>query len=191
MPGAVVKQGVQRPLLGIQGGLQLLHSEGVDILVGVVQHGVEVGHHIHKAAVDLLHPLGEGAGELPRRLPGGLGSLGVDEVHDGLGLGQVQTAVEEGPPGKLPGAGLAGPPGKEGLQGQGVDLGGAVALELGGLLPGVAGSGGGPGAQDLVDLSPLPVVKGAVDQLPGRMIRQRPAVGGGKDPSGGGQGPGA
>ena len=48
-------------------------------------------------------------------LPGGGGGLGIDEVDDGLGLGQVQLAVEKGPLGEFAGSGQACPGRAQGI----------------------------------------------------------------------------
>ena len=88
----------------------------------------------------------------------------MDQVRRRLRPGEVQPTVQEGPPGELAGEGLPRPGGKKGLQPQGQSRRGAVALQLGGVLPGVAAGGPGDGAQAAVDGPALPVVKGAVHQ---------------------------
>ena len=143
---------------------QLFLLKRSDVFVRIVQHRVEMGHHVHQPIVDLPHPAGEGPGELARRLADRTGGLRVDEVHHRLGLGQVQPAPQEGPLGELPGPGLPGPLGKEGLQPQGQHRGGAVALELRRLLPRITVARGGPGGQDPVDGPALPVHQGPVHQ---------------------------
>ena len=92
----------------LEGFLELLGLEGVQVLVGVVQHRAEVGHHVGQAAVNCVNPPGEGPGELAGGLPGGGGGLRLNEVDDRLGLGQVQLSVEEGP--------LGGPWGSRGIE---------------------------------------------------------------------------
>ena len=79
---------------------------------------MKMGHHIHQALIDLLHPAGELPRQLARRHPGPGGSLGVNQVHHRLGLSQVQLAVQKGPPGKLPRQRLSGPLGKKSFQSQ-------------------------------------------------------------------------
>lgn len=58
-PGPAGHQLPQGPLLGVQGAGQLLPGEGVDVLVGVIQHGVEVGHDVHQGGIDFPNPLGQ------------------------------------------------------------------------------------------------------------------------------------
>ncbi len=146
--------------------------EGVQVLVGVVQHRAEVGHHVGQAAVNCVNPPGEGSGELAGGLPGGGGGLRLNEVDDRLGLGQVQFSVEEGPLGELPGPGLPGAGSEEGVQDQREDHGGAVALKLRRLLPGVAvGSPADKGQAGVKRLARL-VQQGAVEELTVRRVRQ-------------------
>ena len=110
--------------------------KGVDVLVRVIQHRVEVGHQVHQGGVDLPHPAAQGPGQLARRVAGPLPALGVQQVCHRLRLGQVQPTVQEGPLGELPGPGLAGAPwANRASSPQGEHHGGAVAVELRRVLP--------------------------------------------------------
>ena len=144
-----------------------------------------MGHDVRQSLIDPLHPPGQGAGELAGGLAGGRGGFSVDEVDDRLGLGQVQLAVEEGPLGELPRPGRPGPSGIQSLQDQGEDHGGAVALQLRCLLPGVAVGGpadkGQAGVQHLARL----VGHGAVEQVAVGCSGQGLGPFGAKDPLGG------
>ena len=158
--------------LGIQVPGEPLLSKGVNVLVRIVQHRVEVGHHIHQGGVYGDDPAGQGAGQLARRLAGPLPALGVQQVGHPLRLGQVQPSVEEGPLGELPRACLAGPLGEEGLQPQGEDHGGAVAVEFRRVLPGIAGRPAAVSTQHLVNDLALTVQQTAVYKRAGRMVQQ-------------------
>ena len=100
--------------------------------------------------------------------------FGVDQVGHAFGLGQVQLAVLEGPPGELPGLGqpqaqAAQRPAERIHHGRA-----AVHVKLGGVLAGVAGRPGKPEHEGAVDLPPL-----AVEERPQRrMARLRQAAGG-------------
>ena len=100
--------------------------KGFNVLVRVVQHRVEVGHQVHQIVVNAADLPAHGPGELAHGVFGRRHGLRVDQVHHGLGLGQIHLAVEEGPAGKLPGQSLAGAGGKEGLQPGGQHGGGAT-----------------------------------------------------------------
>ena len=67
--------------------------EGVDILVGVIEHGVEMRAQIDPAVVDRVDPFSDRARDLPGGVCRRVGSFGVDEIDHGLGLRQVHLAV--------------------------------------------------------------------------------------------------
>ena len=96
-----------------------------------------------------------------------------DEVDDGLRLGQVQPPVQKGPFRELPrprlphrGSG-GGPGGEEGSQRFPQNHRGAVAVELGGVLPGVAVGTGEADRQPPVDHLPLSVQNLSQHHTPG------------------------
>ena len=146
---------------------------------------MEVGHEIHQAVVDCPHPAAQGAGELPGGLPHGGGGLRVDEIRHRLRLGQIQLAVEEGPPGELPRPGLPHPLGKQGLQPQLEHRRRAVALKLRRVLPGVAAGRPGDGGQGLVNGGTVGAQQGAVDQPAALILRQGLSAGGAEHGGGG------
>ena len=133
---------------------------------------MEVGHQVHQGGVDLPNPAAQSPGQLARRVAGPLPALGVQQVGHRLRLGQVQPPVEKGPLGELPGPGLAGPLGKQGLQPQGEHHGGAVTVELRRVLPGVALGPPAVGAQHPVNDLPLPVQQVPVHQGAHRAVQQ-------------------
>ena len=112
------------------------------------------------------------AAELPRRVRGRLRRLGVYEVDDGFGLRQVELAVQKGAFGEFPRQSLPRAGGKQGLQPGREHRGRAVALQLHGILPGVAVRRAGIDGQRLVDHAPLPVAQRAQHQLPVRRFAQ-------------------
>ena len=70
-----------------------MQAEGLDILVGIVQNGVEMRADVHETVVDGVQLFAQNACNLTGRVGGGIGSLGVNEVNDGLGLREVHLAV--------------------------------------------------------------------------------------------------
>ncbi len=127
---------------------------------------MEVGAQVAQPVVNPVHHLRQRPAELPRRLVHRRRGFGVDQVGHRLGAGQVQLAAQKRPPGELPRLGLPHPGGEQRLQPQRQHGGGAVALQLGGILPGVAMGGPGYGAQAVIDRHPLPVVERPVHQRP-------------------------
>ena len=87
------KKRVELPGSGLQGIYVGLQAEGRDVLVGVVQNGVEMRADVHETVVDGVQALAQNARNLTGRVGGGIGSLGVNEVDDGLGLREVHLAV--------------------------------------------------------------------------------------------------
>ena len=77
--------------------------------------------------------------------------LGADEVHDGLGLGEVHLAIEECALGEFAGLRGARASGEEELQDAAGDEDAAVAGDLDDVLAGVAGGGAEEGEEDVVD----------------------------------------
>jgi len=107
---------------------QLAFDEGFD----VGEHGDDL----------LLHGSGfaaDGAAELLVGGPEGKGALRVDEVHDGLGLGEVHFAIEEGPLGEFAGFRRTCTTGEETIQNTLGDEHAAMAVELDDVLARVAG----------------------------------------------------
>ena len=111
-------------------------------------------YYVNHIRVHLLGPAAERAAELSGGVDGGLGCGGLDDVYDGLGLGEVEHAVQEGALGELAGPGLPGPGGKERLERGAQHYGGAVALQLGSILAGVAVRRAADGAQADVEHAP-------------------------------------
>ena len=134
--------GVQQGGEGVGGDLQrrsdLLRLNVLNVLVGVIHHGVKPGGDVDEGLLHRRQAAAETAVQLGCGVFRGSGGLGIDEIDDGFRLRQVHFAVEEGPLGEFTGLGLPGSGGKESGE-QGVeDYGRAVAVEFGGVLPSVA-----------------------------------------------------
>ena len=170
-------QGPQVPGRAPQDAGKFRQPEGRDLLVRVVQHGVEVAADVGHGVIEGADPAQQGAAHLSGGVGGGVGGLSVDEIRHGLGLGQVHAPVEEGPPGELSGACLPGAGGEEGVQPRSQHRGGAVALQLDRVLAGVGGGGAAADGEDLVDDPALPIQERTEAELPLRRVRQRHAAG--------------
>ena len=87
------KKRVELPGSGLQGIYVGLQAEGLDILVGIVQNGVEMRADVHETVVDGVQLFAQNARNLTGRVGGGVGGFRVNEVDDGLGLREVHLAV--------------------------------------------------------------------------------------------------
>ena len=167
------KQLLQRRARAVQCSAQLRRAEVLDVLVRIVEHGVEMAAQVRQPVVDRPDGALERPAELPGGVRGGVGRLGVDEVDDGLGLRQVELAVQEGPAREFAGSRLPRPGGQQRLQPGGQHGGRAVALQLNGLLAGVAVRRAAHDTEALVNDAPLPVVQQAEDETAVRRVRKR------------------
>ena len=70
-----------------------MQAEGLDVLVWVVQNGVEMRADVHETVVDGVQLFAQNARNLTGRVGGGVGGFRVNEVDDGLGLREVHLAV--------------------------------------------------------------------------------------------------
>ena len=184
--------GLQQPVQPSGGvperALVARESEEVEVLVRIVEDGVEMAHEVREPVVDGGNGVPERAAHLARGVGGGVRRLRVDEVHDGFGLGEVHAAVEEGALCKFAGPGLPCPGGEQGLEARGQHGGGAVALQLHGVLTGVAAGSAGVDGQHLVDDAALDVQQCAARQRAVGRFRERAARGGPEHPPGHGGG---
>ena len=86
------------------------------VLVGKIHSGLEEGQGLDKVSAPHVPGPAQGAVELGQGLaPLGLG-LGINEVSDPLGLGQIEPAILEGAAGELAGLRKAQAKGRKGLQ---------------------------------------------------------------------------
>lgn len=120
---------------GVEGGAGVWG----DVLLGEVDAGLDVGEDLNERGAQVFGLATDGAGELFVGGADGESALGVDEVHDGLGLGEVDFTVEKGALRELAGVCMAGAGGEEGLEDALGDEEAAVAMELEGGFSGVAG----------------------------------------------------
>ena len=86
-------------------GQELAAGVRRDVLVREIDVGFDVRERFHEFIAELVDALGKLAGELLVGGAQGQFGAGMDQVGDGFGLGQIDPAVEEGAPGKLPGLG--------------------------------------------------------------------------------------
>ena len=63
-----------------------MQAEILNVLVGVVQHRVEVAAQVHQIVVDRRQFLLQHAPHLSGGVGGGVGGVGFDQVNDGLRL---------------------------------------------------------------------------------------------------------
>ena len=111
---------------------------------------------------------------------GGGGRFSVDEVRHSLCLNEVHPSVEEGLLGELAALGLPGALGEQGVQPLVQHHRGAVAVDLGAVLAGVAVGAGEQHRQSAVYDAPLPVVEIPQHHPPGGLSADGAAVGGGE-----------
>lgn len=77
--------------------LGLLAREVFNVLVGVVDDGVETARNVEQLVINTFDRAAQRAGELGRGIARALRRLGVDEVDDCLSLGEVELSVQERP----------------------------------------------------------------------------------------------
>ena len=134
--------GVQQGGEGVGGDLQrgsdLLRLNVLDVLVGVIHHGVKPGGDVDEGLLHRLQAAAETAVQLGCGVFRGSGGLGVDEVDDGFRLRQVHFTVQKGAAGKFSSLGLPGTGGEQGAEQFTQHHRRAVAVEFGGVLPGIA-----------------------------------------------------
>ena len=123
----------------VEAGLEGGAGVGGDVFFGEVDVGFDVGEDVDERRAEGFGFATDGTGELFVGGADSEGALGVDEVHDGLGLGEVHFAVEEGTLGEFAGFGRAGTGFEEGLEDALGDEEAAVALEFDGVFASVAG----------------------------------------------------
>ena len=156
--------------------LRLGKREVLDVLVGIVHHGVEAAGEAQQRVVDLFERAAQRAVHLGGGVPRRLGGLGVNEVDDRLRLGEVHFAVQKRALGKFPRPRLPRACGKRGAQDLLQNDRRAVAVQLRALLARVAVSGGEHHRQRVVERAALGVAHRAVGHAPRRKLRGRTTV---------------
>ena len=124
---------------------------GGDVVFVEVDFGFHLGQEVQAGCPHLA----DGVGQTARQLVGGdgegrRGGRG-HQVRDGLGLGKVQAAIEEGAQGEFARAGGAGAGGQQAVQHAAQGHRAAVAAEFGHVLAGVGAWAGHEEQQGLVD----------------------------------------
>ena len=148
-----------------------------NVLVRVVDHGVIVAGDVLQRVVYTLRVPQHRAAELPGGVFCVQGCLGVDEVDDGLRLREIHAAVEKGALREFARQRLPCPGSEQRLQPCAQHGRGAVALQLGRVLAGVAVRSAADGAQAEVERLAVGVAKSAVDELAVRRFGHGAAVG--------------
>ena len=141
-----------------------------DVLVRVVDHGVIVAGDVLQRVVYTLRVPQHRAAELPGGVFCVQRGLGVDEVDNGLCLREIHAAVEKGALREFARQRLPCPGSEQRLQPCAQHGRGAVALQLGRVLAGVAVRPAADGAQAEVERLAVRVAEGAVDELAVRRL---------------------
>ena len=178
----------QKRLQGLLGPAQGIfirgQGKGIDLLIRIVQNRVKMAAQVGQHFINRLQPGRQRAAHLSGGIGGGIRRLGFNQIDDGLRLGQIHAPVEKSPLGKLSPAGGPGPRLIQGLQPRSQHGRRAVAVQLHGVLPGIAVRTPGVHRHALVQRPALPVQKRPQNQLPVGRFRQRTAVFGPKYPPG-------
>ena len=132
-----------------------------DIVFGEVDAGFHHRDQVDELLLDRLEPLRQRAFELPGRDLRLIERLRIDQVADGLGLGEIDAAVEEGAHGELAGLGEARSASQRHLHHVPQDDGRAVTGDLDYVVGGVRVRLGEIGDDDFVDA----VACGGINQL--------------------------
>ncbi len=139
----------------------------IDVFVGKIDVGFDMGEDEEEIVAEGMDALGEMTGELGMGgVQGELGA-GVDEVDHGFGLGEVESAVEEGAPGEFAGFGEGCTGAEEGVEDLTGDEGTAVATDLDGILAGVGTRGAEDGEEDFIDATVIGVDVAVMDGVGG------------------------
>ena len=153
----------------LQGRLRLLQRLFnillLDLVLGEVDPGGEVGQDVHQAAAHLSYRLGELAAQpLNRQTEAGL-RPGLDDIENGLSLSQIYPAVEESPQGELAGISQPGAAAQDQLQNALQGYRASVAVYLNDVFPGICVGRLHIGHQHLIDdLSSIGVGDMAIDK---------------------------
>ena len=94
----------------------LLRFKGLNVLIGVVQHRMEMRQEIDQLIVDPVNLLPHRTGELSHSVLGSGDRLSIDQIDHRFRLGQIHLAIQKGAAGKFPCLGLSGASGEQGFQ---------------------------------------------------------------------------
>ena len=157
----------------------------VDILVRIVQNGVEMRADIDPAVIDGVNFPADRTGDLTGGVRCGVGGLGIDEIDDGFCLRQIHPAVQKRAAGELARPCLPEARRKQRFQSRGQRRRRAVALDLRGILAGVGVRRAGNERHAVIKLPSLHVIERAERELAvgqgcERLARARPEDGPGR-----------
>ena len=133
-----LQQGVERFGVRPKGGIVILKIEIVDILVGVVQYGVEVAAQVGQIVVNGCQFLLQDAAYLSGSVGGGVGGVCFDQIDDSFCLGQIQLSVKESALCELTALGGLCAGTVQGVQSSGQNGGRTMTMEFYGIFTGVA-----------------------------------------------------
>ena len=174
---AALAVGLQKRVKGLgvtpQGRGVVGKAEVLNVLVRVIQNGVEMAAQIRQAVIYRQQYLLQSAPYLPRGVGGGVGGLRLDQIDDCLRLGQIQFTIQKGPLRKFSPAGRSGPGGIETLQSRRQHGRRSVTVKLHGVLAGIAVGRPGNHGHTLVNGPALDIKQFPQNQLPVRDALQR------------------
>ena len=93
-----MQQIVQLAGIAFEQSAVILQAKVLNILVGIIQHRVEVAAQVHQIVIDGGQLLLQHAPHLSGGVGGGVGGIRFDEINDGFRLRQIHFSVEKGPP---------------------------------------------------------------------------------------------
>ena len=173
------------PIPGCKDALgQVLRGNECDAFVREVDAGFDFNQQAYQAFAQTPELLRKGSAELFQCDPEtGLGT-GRNQVHHGLGLCEIEPAVQKGTLGELPRLRQSRAAQEKGLQTEPKDEWPPVALELDDVLAGVAAGCLHDGRQDFVYARAVGRAQFAMVQGVRRVVTDSPAAGAGKNPRG-------
>ena len=159
-----LQKGIQRFGIAPKTFAILFKAKIFDILVGVVQHCMEMAAQVGQIVVNGRELLLQLAAHLPRGVGGGVGGIRFDQVDDGFRLGQIHFSVEKGALGKFSPLGGKRPGEIQSLQPCRQHGRGTVAVKFHRVLAGVGVGRAGDHRHALVNDPVLLVVQGSENQ---------------------------
>ncbi len=161
---------VQSLAVGAEIAVIILQAEILNIFVRIIQHRMEMAAQVGQVIIDGSQFFLQHTAHLAGGIGGGFGGIGLDEINDGFGLGQIQLAIQKSPLGEFTPLGGTGTGDVQRFQTGSQHGRGAVAVKFHGILAGVGMGAPGNNGHTLVDDTALPVMELTQHQL---------AVGGG------------
>ena len=159
-----LQQGIQRFGIAAKACVVLFKAKIFNILVGIVQHRVEMAAQVRQVVVNGRELLLQLAAHLPGGVGGGVGGVRFDEIDDGFRLRQIHFSVEKGALGEFSPLGGKRPGEIQSFQPCSQHGRGAVAMKFHGVLAGVGVGRAGDHCHALVNDPALLVVKGSENQ---------------------------